>query len=379
MATTLQSNPAVNPAVKVPFGDLARQYRSIAGEIDAAVNRVLGRGWFVLGQEVESFEREFATYIGVRHAVGVGSGTEAIHLALIAAGVSPGDEVITAANTCVPTVSAISFAGAATVLVDVDHDSFNLDPAKLESAITPRTRAILPVHLYGQAADLDAILEIGRRRQIPVIEDVAQGHGATYREKKLGAFGLASAFSFYPSKNLGAYGDGGAVVTNDDDVATRLRQLRNYGEERRYFHTTKGFNSRLDEIQAAVLRVKLDYLEDWNTRRREIAGLYDRGIVNPLILKPARMDYGTHNYHLYVIRTERRDELRRHLASLGIGSLIHYPVPIHLQKAYSELGKARGSFPIAERCSDQVLSLPIFPELSDQEVLEAADAVNSFS
>ncbi len=367
-----------NSPVTIPFGDLSRQYRSIAGDIDAAIKRVLDRGWFILGEEVESFEREFAAYVGVRHAVGVGSGTEAIHLALIAAGVSPGDEVATAANTCVPTVSAITFAGAAPALVDVCERSFNMDPSKLEAAITSRTKAILPVHLYGQAADLDPILEIGRRRGIPVIEDVAQGHGATYRGKKLGAYGLAAAFSFYPSKNLGAFGDGGAVVTDDDEIADRLRRLRNYGEERRYFHTTKGFNSRLDEIQAAVLRVKLERLEDWNSRRREIAAIYNQGITNPRILKPAEMESGTHNYHLYVVRCERRDDLRTHLGSMGVGSLIHYPIPVHLQKAYSELGQARGSFPISERCSDEVLSLPMFPELSDDEALQVVNAVNSF-
>jgi len=367
-----------NPVTAIPFGDLGRQYHSIGKEIDSAIKRVLDRGWFILGEEVKSFEREFASYIGVHHAIGVGSGTEAIHLALIAAGVQPGDEVITAPNTCVPTISALSFAGAIPVLVDVDERSYNIDPDKLERAITSRTKAILPVHLYGQAADLEPILAIAREKNIPVIEDAAQGHGATYRGRKLGCFGLAAAFSFYPSKNLGAYGDGGAVVTDDDSTAGRLRKLRNYGEERRYFHTSKGFNSRLDELQAAILREKLARLDQWNDRRRQIADLYNRTITNLAVTKPAEMDYGDHNYHLYVLRCGRRDQLRRHLEANRIGSLIHYPVPVHLQEAYSDLGLAEGSYPVAERLCNEVLSLPMFPELRDDEVIRVAEAVNSF-
>ncbi|HXG64525.1 MAG TPA: DegT/DnrJ/EryC1/StrS family aminotransferase [Blastocatellia bacterium] len=365
--------------MKVPFGDLRLQYDSMRDEIDAAVRGVLERGWFVLGREVESFEREFAAYVGARHAVGVGSGTEAIHLALIAAGVRPGDEVITAANTCVPTVSAISFAGAVPALVDVDPVSFNLDPAKLEAAITARTKAIVPVHLYGQAADMEPILEISRSKGIPVIEDVAQGHGATYRGKKLGAWGDAGCFSFYPSKNLGAFGDGGAVVTDDDELAAKLRRLRNYGEERRYYHTMKGFNSRLDELQAAILRAKLPRLDGWNARRREIAALYHREITNPLVRKPVELSYGEHNYHLYVIKCERRDELQQHLTGRGVVTLIHYPVPIHLQAAYQDLNKREGDYPVAERCAREALSLPIFPELADEQARYVADCINSFS
>lgn len=365
--------------MEVPFGDLRRQYQAIRSEIDAAVRRVLERGWFVLGQEVQNFEREFAEYLGARHAIGVGSGTEALHLALLAIGVGPGDEVITVANTCVPTASAISLAGAKPALVDVDPASFNLDPTRLEAAITPKTRAIIPVHLYGQAADMDPILEIARRHNIAVIEDAAQGHGATYRGKKLGTIGHIGCFSFYPSKNLGAYGDGGAIVTNDDQLAERARMLRNYGEHRRYFHKIKGSNSRLDEIQAAILRVKLRHLDAWNRRRRQIAELYNREITNPLIKKPTEMSYGTHNYHLYVIRCERRDELQQHLADRGVKTLIHYPIPIHLQEAYSDLNYRKGDYPVAEKCAEEVLSLPIFPELSDQEAHYVASCVNSFS
>jgi dTDP-4-amino-4,6-dideoxygalactose transaminase len=366
-------------SMKVPFGDLRRQYQAMRSEIDQAIHRVLERGWFVLGREVEEFEHEFAAYVGARHAIGVGSGTEAIHLALVAAGVGYGDEVITAANTCVPTVSAISFAGATPVLVDIDPTSYNLDPAKLEAAITPRTKAILPVHLYGQAADMDPILEIGSRSQIPVIEDVAQGHGATYKGRRLGTLGIAGCFSFYPSKNLGAFGDGGAIVTDDDEMAARLRRLRNYGEDRRYYHKTKGYNSRLDELQAAILRAKLPHLDRWNARRREIANIYNREITNPTVTKPAELGYGLHNYHLYVIRCERRDELQQHLASCGVTTLIHYPVPIHLQEAYSDLNRRVGDFPVTEECAKQVLSLPMFPELSDEEAHYVATCVNSFA
>lgn len=366
-------------AMQVPFGDLRRQYAAIRDEIDVAVRRVLERGWFILGEEGDAFEREFAAYLGVKHAVGVGSGTEAIHLALRAVGVGAGDEVITAANTCVPTVSGVWMAGATPVLVDVEEGSFNLDATKLEAAITPKTKAIMPVYLYGQAADLEPILEIAARYKIAVIEDAAQAHGATYKGRKLGGFGAAAAFSFYPSKNLGANGDGGAVTTNDDAVAERLRQLRNYGQERRYYHKTKGTNSRLDEIQAAILRAKLVHLDVWNERRRSIVRLYDEGITNPLIRKPQQMSYAGHNYHLYVVRCERRDELQQFLAAKGIGTLIHYPVPVHLQEAYSDLGKKRGDYPVAERCADEVLSLPIFPELEYDEARYIAQCINMFS
>jgi dTDP-4-amino-4,6-dideoxygalactose transaminase len=363
---------------KVPFGDLKRQYLSIQEEIDTAWRRVMQSGWFILGEEVASLESEFALYLGARNCVAVGSGTEAIHLALAALGADSGDQVITAANTCVPTASAISFAGCVPVLVDVDPLSYNLDPAKLERAITKRTRAIVPVHLYGQAADMDPILQVAREYAIPVIEDVAQGHGASYKGRKLGTLGLAGCFSFYPSKNMGAYGDGGAIVTGDGDFAGRLKSLRNYGEARRYRHSIKGFNSRLDEVQAAILRVKLAHLDVWNEIRAAIAVRYDAEISNPAIVKPVRCDYGVHNYHLYVVRCAHRDRLQSHLADRGIMTLIHYPVPIHLQEAYSDIGGKSGDFPIAEKCADEVLSLPIFPELTEDEVSRIIDAVNAF-
>lgn len=364
--------------MRVPFGDLRRQYESLQNEIGRAIRRVLERGWFVLGEEVEQFEREFAACLGARHAIGVASGTEAIQLSLMAIEVGPGDEVITAANTCVPTVAGITAAGARPVLVDIDPLSFNIDPSKLEEALTPRTKAVLPVHLYGQSADMDALIEIAERRNIAVVEDAAQAHGATFRDRKLGSIGLAGCFSFYPSKNLGAFGDGGCVVTDDEEIAARLRRLRNYGQERRYHHTAKGINSRLDEIQAAILRVKLPHLNRWNARRCEIAELYNREINNNFIIKTAEMPYGRSNYHLYVIRCQRRDELQRHLAENGVTTLIHYPVPIHLQAAYSDLGKGAGAYPISEACANEVLSLPIFPELTDEEARYVAACVNSF-
>jgi dTDP-4-amino-4,6-dideoxygalactose transaminase len=364
--------------MKVPFGDLRRQYLAMRQEIDEAVQRVFERGWFILGVEGENFEREFASYIGVKHAVGVGSGTEAIHLALRAVGVEAGDEVITVPNTCVPTVSGIWAAGALPVLVDVDERSFTLDPKHLEAAITPKTRAILPVHLYGQAADLEPIMEIARRHNIKVIEDAAQAHGATYKNRKLGSIADAAAFSFYPSKNLGANGDGGAVTTNDDEIAERLKRLRNYGQEKRYFHTTKGTNSRLDEVQAAILSAKLKHLDGWNQRRKEIARVYDEGITHPLIQKPEQMAYAQHNFHLYVIRCRKREALQSYLNDKGVVTLIHYPVPIHLQEAYSDLQKTSGDYEVSEMLAQQILSLPIFPELTYDEALYVVDCINSF-
>ncbi len=351
-------------ARRIPFGDLGRQLSTMREEIDAAIGSTLQSGWFILGKAGEKFEAEFAEYIGVRHCIGVGSGTEALHLALVAVGVGPGDEVITVANTCVPTVSAISFAGATPALVDCDPSSYNIDPTKLETAITNKTRAIMPVHLYGQAADMDPIISTARRHGIPVVEDCAQAHGTEYKGRKTGTFGDIAAFSFYPSKNLGAYGDGGAVLTNDDALADRLRMLRNYGQEKRYYHSIKGFNSRLDEIQAAILSVKLKHLDNWNKRRREIASMYGTLITNPLIRKPREMEYGRHIYHLYPIRVSRRDELQNYLDSNGIQTVIHYPIPVHLQKSYADLGKRKGSYPEAETHGNEELSLPMFPELT---------------
>lgn len=368
----------VQVAMKVPFGDLRRQYDAMRQEIDQAVQRVFERGWYILGVEGENFEQEFADYIGVKRAVGVGSGTEAIHLALRAVGVEAGDEVITVANTCIPTISGLWAAGAVPVLVDVNEESFTMDPAKLEAAITPKTKAILPVHLYGQSVDLEPIIEIAHSHNIKVIEDAAQAHGATYKNKKLGSIADAAAFSFYPSKNLGANGDGGAITTNDDEIAERIIRLRNYGQAQRYYHTTKGTNSRLDEVQAAILSAKLKHLDQWNERRREIAKIYSEGITNPAIQTPAEMAYGKHNYHLYVIRCQKREQLQQYLSDKGVQTLIHYPVPVHLQEAYSDLNKGVGDYPVSELLAGELLSLPIFPELTYDEALYVVECINSF-
>lgn len=364
--------------MQVPFGDLTRHYAAVKEEIDAAVGRVLGSGWFVLGNEVRAFEEAFARYLGVRHAIGVGSGTEALHLALVASGVGPGDEVITVPNTAVPTLSAISFAQAIPVMAEIDPDSFCIDAERLEARITPRTRAIIPVHLYGNACRIESVMEIARRHNLTVIEDACQAHGATRQGKPVGTFGAYGCFSFYPSKNLGAFGDGGMVVTDDDDRAQQIILLRNYGQLERYYHEIKGFNSRLDEMQAAILHAQLPHLDDWNRRRRDIAALYDRAITHPGVILPRQQEGSGHVYHLYVVRSSRRDALRRHLSDHGVGTQIHYPVPCHLQNAYRELGLAPGTFPVAEQFAGEVLSLPIYPEMRDEEVLYVAGVINQF-
>jgi len=363
--------------MRIEFNDLRPQHRELRGEIDAALGEVLDDGWFILGKQGEAFERGFASFCSVAGCVGVGSGTEAIHLALLACGVRPGDDVVTSSLTAVPTASAISFAGARPVFVDVDPRTFTMDPLKLENALTPRTKAIVPVHLYGQMADMDPILEIGRRHGIPVIEDACQAHGAEYRGRKAGSMGTLGTFSFYPTKNLGACGDGGAVTTNDPELANRLRLLRNYGQRKRYYHESKGFNSRLDEMQAAILRAKLRHLNRWNDVRRSKASLYNsllRGVVTPF-----EADYARHVYHLYVIRSPRRDELQRYLAEQGIGTLIHYPVPVHLQEAYGDLDIGPGSLPATEQCAREILSLPLYPELPDEHIAQVAEAINRFN
>lgn len=361
----------------IPFLDLKRQVSSIREEIDSAVREVLNDGWFVLGRRTEEFEKSFAEYCGVSYGIGVGSGTEAIHLALVASGVGAGDEVITVPNTAVPTVSAISFANATPVFVDIDRSTYTMDPEGLEKAITRRTKVILPVHLYGQSADMRPILEIADRYGLTVIEDACQAHGATYGGRKVGSFGRLGCFSFYPSKNLGGCGDGGMVITEDEEMAHRLRLLRNYGQERRYYHRTKGFNSRLDEIQAAVLTVKLKYLDGWNEQRRYLASIYD-SLLSEDVIKPKQADDRQHVYHLYVIRTTARDRLQRYLYEKGIETLIHYPVPVHCQDAYTELKVPLGSFPVAEQCAREILSLPLYPELSEDEVGFVARNINNY-
>lgn len=363
----------------VPFLELKGEQDRIGSEVRAAVERVLSSGWYVLGKELEAFEEEFAEYLGVAHVVGVGSGTDAIHLALRALGVGPGDEVITAANTCVPTLAGISATGAAPVLVDVDEETLTLDPSRLTDAVGERTKAVVPVHLYGHPCDMDGIAEALAGRDIAVMEDCAQAHGARYRGRLCGGLGSAAAFSFYPTKNLGAYGDGGAVATDDAGVAEELRRLRNYGEVERYRHAGRGFNSRLDEVQAAVLRVKLGYLEEWNEARRVLAQLYGEALKELPVRLPAEAQWARHCRHLYVIRSSRRDALQAHLGESGIGTLLHYPVPIHLQEAYAFLGKGRGAYPQAERACDEVISLPLYPWLPLEAVAEVAGAIAGFA
>ena len=363
----------------IPFFDLTQQYASIKPELDDAVARVLKSGWFILGPEVAAFEREFAVYIDAQHAIGVGSGTEALHIALLALGIGAGDEVITVPNTAVATVAAIELTGARAVLCDVCPDSMLMDVEKLERAITPRTRAIIPVHLFGQSADLDPILAIGRSKNLSVLEDCAQAHGATYRGKRTGAWGDMACFSFYPTKNLGAIGDGGFVATDDPQLAENARLLREYGWRERYVSDIAGWNTRLDELQAAILRVKLRTLDADNAKRRHRAAMYDELLTTAAVTTPSEMPYGQHIYHLYVVRSARRDELQAFLKERGIGSLVHYPAPIHLQPAYrGRLGDV-GSFPETELAAREILSLPMFPELAEQEVRQVVKAVRAFS
>lgn len=370
-------------AMEVPFLDLTRQHRRIQDEIGAAITRTLESGRYVLGEEVAAFEREFAAYCGARHAVGVGSGTDALHLALRAAGVRRGDRVITAPNIAAPTVCAIVAVGAVPVFVDVDPHTFTLDPEKLRAHLVAqppalRARAIIPVHLYGHPAVLDEIARICAEHDLELIEDAAQAHGAEYAGRRIGAHADVSCWSFYPTKNLGAYGDAGMVVTDDAGVAERVRMLRNYGEEAKYVNRLPGVNSRLDELQAAMLRVKLRHLDEWVARRRHLASLYDRLLTDAPVARPVEVGPARHGYHLYVIRSPRRDALQRHLRERGIGTGVHYPVPAHCQPAYRHLGYAEGEFPCAERACREVLSLPLYPELTEDELRHVAAAVGAF-
>jgi dTDP-4-amino-4,6-dideoxygalactose transaminase len=361
----------------VPFLDLSRQTVGLEPFLSEAIDRVLRGGRFVLDEEVKQFEEEFARYCGVPHAIGVASGTDAIAIALAAVGVGPGDEVITVANTCVPTIVGIESAGAKPVLVDPDVLTYTLDPALLESAITSRTRAVVPVHLYGQCAPMDAILEIAQRHNLRVVEDCAQAHGAELDGRRAGSIGDAAAFSFYPTKNLGAFGDGGAVVTASADTAASARLLRNYGERDRFEHVLRGRNSRLDELQAAVLRLKLAHLDRWNDRRREIAGEYTAALADTPVVLPHETATRSHVYHLYVIRSGERDRLRGELTRHGIGTAIHYPRPVHRQPAYRDLEPGNRSLGVSETLTASILSLPMYPELTDDEVERVAETVAS--
>ena len=365
--------------MKVPFFDLKPAYRELQVELEAAWRRVMESGWYVLGEEVEAFEREFAAYCGAKHCLGVGNGLDALVLILRGYDIGPESEVIVPANTYIATWLAVSSVGGTPVPVEPDSRTYNLDPGQIEAAITSRTRAIIPVHLYGQPAEMEAIRQIGLRHGLKIIEDAAQAHGAVYGEKRAGNLGDAAAFSFYPSKNLGAFGDAGAAVTNDDELAERIRVLRNYGSRSKYYNEVKGVNSRLDSIQASFLRVKLQHLDAWNTRRNNVARLYLEGLsgcsdltlpwVTPAV-EPV--------WHQFVIRHPLRDELQRYLKANGVGTLVHYPVPPHLSGAYANSGWKHGDFPATEELANTVLSIPISPHLSDDAIAFVIRALQTF-
>lgn len=358
--------------------DFKTQYQNLQPEIDAAIARVLASGIFILDREVRAFEAEFASYCGCSFGIGVNSGTDALLLALLAGGIQRGDEVITVSHTAVATVAAIDLCGAHPVLVDIDPQRYTMDPERFEAAITPRTKAVIPVHLYGCPVDLAPILEIARRKNIFVIEDCAQAHGATYQGRRVGGWGQIAAFSFYPTKNLGAYGDGGGLVTNDEALAKRSSLLRQYGWQERYISTLKGLNSRLDELQAAILRVKLGSLDTWNTQRQKLASLYSELLQSCDLVLPCQPAETEHVYHQYVIRLAQRDRLKAFLFERGIHTYIHYPVPIHLQPAYKDLGYAPGDLPFTEAAAGQILSLPLYPEMSEDAVHEVSQAIVEF-
>ena len=352
----------------IPFLDLKAPHVELRPEIDAAIARVLDSGWYILGPEVEAFEAEFAGYCQADHAIGLANGLDALHLALRAMDVGPGDEVIVPSNTYIATWLAVSQCGAVPVPVEPDPATHNIDPARIEAAITPRTRVILPVHLYGQPVDLDPILAIARKHGLRVLEDGAQAHGARYKGRRIGGHGDAVAWSFYPGKNLGALGDGGAVTTNDAQIADRLRVLRNYGSRVKYVNEVAGYNSRLDPLQAAVLRVKLAHLDDWNARRTALAQVYLDGLRDTGLVLPHVPDWAQPAWHLFVVRHRQRDDLQRALTEAGIGSLIHYPIPPHKQQAYAEAGYPADAFPVANRLAEEVLSLPMGPQMGVGEV-----------
>jgi len=364
--------------MNIPFVDLVAQYQNLQGEIFPALQRVMSRGDFILGEEVDLFEQEFARYCGVAHSVGVASGTEALHLAVRALGIGPGDEVITAANTFIATALAVSYTGATPVFVDVRREDFNIDVTLIERAITRRTRAIIPVHLYGQPAGMQGILQIAAQYNLKVIEDASQAHGATIGDRRVGSFGDIGCFSFYPGKNLGAYGDGGAIVTNDAQLAETIRLLRNYGQKTKYVHTMLGYNSRLDTMQAAILRVKLRHLDEWNKRRRRAAQFYHERLAGLDVPLPKEKSGVRHVYHLYVIQHRRRDQLLQALTAQGISCGIHYPVPLHQQQPYRGMSTMPVGAPVTSELSREILSLPIYPEISEEQITRVVEAAKRF-
>ncbi|MCL5072874.1 MAG: DegT/DnrJ/EryC1/StrS family aminotransferase [Actinobacteria bacterium] len=354
--------------MKVPFGDLSRQYKKYKKEFDSIISGVFKKGSFILGENLRHFEENFTRYLEVNHAIGVANGTDALFLALKAFGIGNGDEVITVSNTAVPTISAIDAAGAKPVFVDIEESTFNIDPLKIEPAITSKTKAIIPVHLYGNPCNMEKIVGIALRYNLKIIEDCAQAHGAEYKGKKVGTFGDYGAFSFYPSKNLGANGDGGMVVTGSDELAEKIRLLRNYGFADRYNSMLRGYNSRLDEIQAALLDFKLTRLNEWNERRYQIADRYISELGELPILIPSVLPEHKHVFHLFVIRVKERQKFLEFMSDNGISIIIHYPVPIHLQPAYEFLNYKRGDFPVTEKVSEEIISLPVYPELEEKEI-----------
>jgi dTDP-4-amino-4,6-dideoxygalactose transaminase len=363
----------------LPFLNLRSTYVEIKDEVDAAIQRVMDSGYYLLGHELNSFETEYAEYVGAKSCIGVGNGLDSLHLALRALGVKAGDEVIVPSNTYIATWLAVSTVGATPVPVEPDGRTYNIDPRKIEAAITKRTRAIMPVHLYGQPADMDPILELARKHSLWVVEDAAQAHGAKYKGRPVGALGDATAWSFYPTKNLGAFGDAGAVTTNNDDLADTIRLLRNYGSRVKYENEIKGFNSRMEELHAAILRVKLKVLDDWNSRRKLLASMYLSGLQDAGVTLPFVPDWAESVWHVFVVRCAKRDALQEHLRASGIGTLIHYPIPPHLSGAYKDADFREGDFPISEAIHREILSLPMNPHLSEDEIQKVITAIRSFS
>jgi len=352
----------------IPFIDLKREYEEIKEEISQAIEEVLKSGWFILGEEAEKFEEEFSMYVGTRYGIAVNSGSDALYLTLKALGIGEGDEVVTVSHTFISTVDAIVRNGAKPVFVDIEPDTYCIDAAKIEENISSKTKAILPVHIYGHPADMDMVMEVAKRHGLYVIEDACQAHGAQYKSKKVGSIGDAGCFSFYPTKNLGSYGDGGMIVTNDENLAEKIKMLRNYGQSKKYYHDFIGINSRLSEIQAAVLRVKLRHLDEWNDKRRAVAALYNKLLHGTNIIVPVEKEYAKHVYHLYVIRCTNRDELQQRLLENGIQTQIHYPIPVHKQKAYLDLGY-NAHLPVTKKICSEVLSLPMYPFISNSDLL----------
>jgi dTDP-4-amino-4,6-dideoxygalactose transaminase len=365
-------------AEPIPYLDLKAQIKPLRGEFDAAIARTIDNCSFCLGPDTAQFEKDFAKFCGAEHAIGFNSGTSALHVALLLLNLKPGDEVITTPFTFVATSWAISYVGAKPVYVDIEDATFNLDARLIEKAITPRTKAVMPVHLYGQPFDVDAILDICRRHKLPLVEDAAQSHGAKYKGKTVGTFGELSGFSFYPGKNLGAFGEGGALVTNKPEYVARAKSLREHGSTVRYYHDEVGYNYRMEGIQGAVLGIKLKHLEKWTHERRRVAKRYQELLAGTALKLPHEPAYAESVWHLYVVRHPRRDELKAHLEANGVGCALHYPLPLHLQKCYADLGYKAGDFPVAEEAGRECLSLPIYPELTEAQILRVVEVIKSF-